>query len=205
MPRLDPCPAAISAGGVMLYGWGEIMASAFSPPQIWAVYFGALGILLHCWSRLYELWNYLNCTLRPVVPWWVSTALAPTPPQWVPSCIFYKTGTLGSSKMQFGKNPQAGVEKQRGFVLVVTSKHPKQWLSPALHGCLLFVKWANNIALLMKFLQETFKSSDIQKLFCYKQAKACPDKVTVSIPLTEQLEANCDRGWNTASKACLTI
>ena len=61
-------------------------------------------------------------------------------------------------------------EKQGGFVLAVTSKHPKQWFSPALHCVFVVVKWANNIDLLMKFLQETFKSSDIQKLFCYKRA-----------------------------------
>lgn len=126
MPCLDPCPAAISTWGVMFYSWGEIMASVSSLPWIWAVCFGALGILLRCWSRLYEFCSYLICTLCPVVPWWVSTALVPTPPLWVPSHIFYKTGTLRSPKMQFGKNPWVEVEKQGGFVLDVTSKQPKQ-------------------------------------------------------------------------------
>lgn len=126
MPCLDPCPAAVSTVGVMFYSWGEIMTSVFSLPHIWAVCFGALGILLCCWSRLYEFWSYLICTPCPVVPWWVSTALVPTPPLWVPSHIFYKTGTLRSPKMQFGKNPWVEVEKQGGFVLDVTSKQPKQ-------------------------------------------------------------------------------
>lgn len=92
-----------------------------------------------------------------------------------PSHPHYKTSALWSPKMQLGKNPQAGMEQQWGFVL---DWHPNPQNSdfPQFSASVLFVKWANNITLLMKFLQETFESSSVTR-----GQKKCPDKVTVSI------------------------